>query len=289
MKRFTGTGWSAVSLILNGDMLTPGTVKGDRIVAGTEITSPLISAGTGEFSGTVNAKDGSFLEKVEIGSAGGYKAYIKSVTSSGYNIMWVENPIGDVMFAVQGNGNIYSIGGGYMNNLTIGEDCNILGVLKANQIQGELVVGKTYSTAAVTATSASWVSFASVEVTTAEEFDRTLEVNVLLSGNAYRSGNGNSGNVVAKVKARMTGDFGTVTTDQIETQTAYHAGQGGTTEVSLDRQITMMVTVPANTKGSMALQVQLVTGSGDYSAAKLSGTCGTQWIARIFRNGSGLS
>ncbi|MBY7981356.1 hypothetical protein KW452_02285 [Vibrio fluvialis] len=63
MKRFDGQGWVATTLILNGDMLTTGTVKGDRFVANTEIEAPILRGGTGEFGGLITAKEGSFLEK----------------------------------------------------------------------------------------------------------------------------------------------------------------------------------------------------------------------------------
>lgn len=162
MKRFDGQGWTATTLILNGDMLTTGTVKGDRIVANTEIEAPILRGGTGEFGGKVTAKDGSFLEKVEIGSAGGYRAYIQSVASAGYNMITVENPSGDVVFSVQGNGNLYSIGGGYLDNLTIGTNCNIQGTLRADQIIGDVVSAKAVIVDKTSYQNTYWTTIAAV-------------------------------------------------------------------------------------------------------------------------------
>lgn len=45
-KRYNGTAWVTPSVVLHGDVLTQGTVRGDRLVAGTEIVSPLITGGT---------------------------------------------------------------------------------------------------------------------------------------------------------------------------------------------------------------------------------------------------
>ncbi|WP_136484753.1 hypothetical protein [Vibrio sp. H11] len=139
MKRWTGSAWSTPTMIIHGDQITTGTVTGDRFVAGTEILTPVLTGGTGDFSGTVTAKDGSFIDKVEIGSAGGYRVFIRSVANAGYNVIEVVNSSGNVVFAVQGNGNLYSVAGGHLDNLTIGSNCDILGKLTANQIVGDLV------------------------------------------------------------------------------------------------------------------------------------------------------
>lgn len=44
-KRYTGTAWSTPNLLLHGDLISKGTVSGDRFTAGTEITSPSIYGG----------------------------------------------------------------------------------------------------------------------------------------------------------------------------------------------------------------------------------------------------
>ncbi|MBY7981355.1 hypothetical protein KW452_02280 [Vibrio fluvialis] len=201
--------------------------------------------------------------------------------------MWVENPSGDVMFAVQGNGNLYSIGGGYINNLTIGKDCSILGMLKANQIQGELVVARTYSNADAVS-KGGWASFGTIQVVTSEPFDRTLEAQVNLRVESSRTGINDSGDVWAKGYARMTGSFGTVQSDVLSSPPDYHSA-GGTTTSRAERMISLMILVPANTKGTMTLQVMLSDSRGKTSEARMSGTGGSKWIGRIFRNGTGLA
>ncbi|MGI2929464.1 phage tail protein [Vibrio fluvialis] len=45
-KSFDGNTWVQPALRLNGNLITPGSVYGDRFVAGTEIKSPVISAGS---------------------------------------------------------------------------------------------------------------------------------------------------------------------------------------------------------------------------------------------------
>ncbi|MCG6268266.1 DUF3672 domain-containing protein, partial [Vibrio furnissii] len=162
MKRWTGSAWSTPSMIVHGDQVTTGTMTGNRLVAGTEITTPVLKGGTGEFSGTVRAQDGSFIDKVEIGSAGGYRVFIRSVASAGYNVLEVVNSSGDVMFAVQGNGNIYSVGGGYLDNLTIGTNVDVMGRVRANQIIGDVVSAEAVSVSKTSHTSSSWRTVATV-------------------------------------------------------------------------------------------------------------------------------
>ncbi|EKO3640488.1 hypothetical protein M3898_000584 [Vibrio metschnikovii] len=139
MKRFNGSGWTAPTMIIHGDQMTLGSMHGNRIIAGTEVVAPHLRGGTGDFTGKVTAKDGSFIDQVEVGSAGGFRVFIRKVSNPGHNVIVVQNPSGDVVFALQGNGHIYSVGGGHLNNLTIGENCNVLGNFKANQMIGDLV------------------------------------------------------------------------------------------------------------------------------------------------------
>ncbi|MBE3653504.1 hypothetical protein [Vibrio navarrensis] len=55
VKSFSGTSWAAPALRLSGDLITPGSVYGDRFVAGTTISAPHIEGGTGNFLGKVQA------------------------------------------------------------------------------------------------------------------------------------------------------------------------------------------------------------------------------------------
>ncbi|MCG6216228.1 hypothetical protein, partial [Vibrio furnissii] len=114
-------------------------------------------------------------------------------------------------------------------------------------------------------------------------------VQVTVAARSSRSGTSNPGSVYATAYGRLTGTFGTVQSALVDAGVSYHSsGNGGTTSVSETQLITFMVTVPANWTGSMWAQVLLATGSGS-SEATMSGSCGTQWVGRLFRNGSGLS
>ncbi|MCG9624647.1 phage tail protein [Vibrio mediterranei] len=48
-KSFDGADWIAPQLLLSGNLITPNSIYGDRFVANTEITSPLIKGGQGYF------------------------------------------------------------------------------------------------------------------------------------------------------------------------------------------------------------------------------------------------
>lgn len=48
-KRYNDTAWVAPNFLLTGDMLVKGTITGDRLVAGTEITAPSIRGGDAAF------------------------------------------------------------------------------------------------------------------------------------------------------------------------------------------------------------------------------------------------
>lgn len=155
MKRFNGSGWTAPTMIIHGDQMTLGTMHGNRLVAGTEVVAPHLRGGTGDFTGKVTAKDGSFIDQVEVGSAGGFRVFIRKVSNPGHNVIVVQNPSGDVVFALQGNGHIYSIGGGHLNNLTIGENCTIKGNLDGangsfkGTVEADKIIGDLVSAASV--------------------------------------------------------------------------------------------------------------------------------------------
>ncbi|MGX9522504.1 phage tail tip protein J-related protein [Vibrio mediterranei] len=48
-KSFDGANWIAPQLLLNGNLITPNSIYGDRFVANSEITSPIIKGGQGYF------------------------------------------------------------------------------------------------------------------------------------------------------------------------------------------------------------------------------------------------
>lgn len=56
VKSFDGVSWVSPGFRFNGNLITPGTIFGDRIVAGSELSAPVIKGGTGWFEGSVYAK-----------------------------------------------------------------------------------------------------------------------------------------------------------------------------------------------------------------------------------------
>lgn len=56
VKSFDGASWVSPGVRFNGNLITPGTVFGDRFVAGSELSAPVIKGGTGWFEGSVYAK-----------------------------------------------------------------------------------------------------------------------------------------------------------------------------------------------------------------------------------------
>ncbi|HGS4460719.1 TPA: hypothetical protein ACMDOB_000560 [Vibrio metschnikovii] len=56
VKSFDGVSWVSPGFRFNGNLITPGTVFGDRFVAGSELSAPVIKGGTGWFEGSVYAK-----------------------------------------------------------------------------------------------------------------------------------------------------------------------------------------------------------------------------------------
>ncbi|MCU8443375.1 hypothetical protein OC516_19405 [Vibrio vulnificus] len=106
-KSYNGTAWVAPALRLSGDLITPGTIFGDRFVAGSELTSPVIKGGEAYFGKETGAP---------------FDGYHTKISPDGL----IET---DRIKAT----------GGEFDNVTIGENCDILGTLTAGQIVGDVV------------------------------------------------------------------------------------------------------------------------------------------------------
>ncbi len=173
--------------------------------------------------------------------------------------------------------NIIARGDGYFNNGWF------KGTVYADKISGDVVSALVLSKTAVTA-GVGWTTFDAVKVVGSSSKSRRLVVTVALKAESSRSGTGNSGTVRAKGRARITGTFGTVYSQYLETGEAYHSDQdGGTTMVVNNTEATLIVTVPANSTGTMTVQVD-----ADYGSVVVSGTSGTNWVAQLVPNGSDL-
>ncbi|MGR2836371.1 hypothetical protein ABMX52_22500, partial [Vibrio vulnificus] len=105
-KSYNGAAWVAPALRLSGDLITPGTIFGDRFVAGSELTSPVIKGGEAYFGKEVGAPFDGYHTKI--------------------------SPDGLIQ-----TDRIQATGGDF-DNVTIGENCEILGTLKAGQIVGDI-------------------------------------------------------------------------------------------------------------------------------------------------------
>ncbi|RZQ46843.1 hypothetical protein D8T55_04750 [Vibrio vulnificus] len=106
-KSYNGTAWVAPAMRLSGDLITPGTLYGDRFVAGSELTSPVIKGGEAYFGKETGAP---------------FDGYHTKISPDGL----IET---DRIKAT----------GGEFDNVTIGENCDILGRLSVSQIDGDVM------------------------------------------------------------------------------------------------------------------------------------------------------
>ena len=111
-RMYNGSKWIEPAMFIDGDLIATGTMRGDRLIAGTEIKSPLITGG---------------------------KMVAGSVISSG-NPPAFELLSDGTLYARRANisGNIHA-NSGELNNVVINENCRINGKLTASQIDGDIV------------------------------------------------------------------------------------------------------------------------------------------------------
>lgn len=142
-KQWDGTKFVPALLVVNGNTLVKGTLTGDTLIAGTEINTPKLIGGTGDFSGKVTMDEAYVNGQMKVGNLSGYSVTIRGqITSPNHDVINVYKDGTGTRFAVRGSGYVYSVGGGYLDNLTIGSNCDIQGKLKATQIDGDIVSGK---------------------------------------------------------------------------------------------------------------------------------------------------
>lgn len=110
-KMYNGAQWIEPAMFLDGDLIATGTMRGDRLIAGTEIKAPLITGG---------------------------QMVAGSLISSGYPPAFELHPDG-TLYARRANisGSV-NANSGTLNNVTINENCQILGKLTAMQIVGDI-------------------------------------------------------------------------------------------------------------------------------------------------------
>ena len=111
-RLYNGSYWVEPAMFLDGDLIATGTMRGDRLVAGTEITAPLITGGQMVAGSVVSSGTPPAFELQQDGTLYARRANI--------------------------SGSVYA-SSGQLDNVTISENCQILGKLTAMQIVGDIV------------------------------------------------------------------------------------------------------------------------------------------------------
>lgn len=262
----------------------PRDVSGNLVAPYYVNKTGYLYANNATIAGTITATRGYFQGQVDIGRVG---------TSSNYVRMYGQNSSGttnEFMRMYRGGRYKYrqfysgrTIWYGTSNNIVA--DFNpdngsftFNGTVYADKIVGDVVTAIRKSSADKNSNSTSWLTFGSVAVTSSRPYSRTLTVNVVVESHMSSRPSG-SDPKVGTAQGRMTGTFGTVYTNLIYCTQS----DTSTTTSSL---VMLSVNVPANTTGTMTLQIK-----GDYvtgSQAWMKGHAGTIWTAQLFKNGSDL-
>ena len=111
-KMYNGAQWVEPAMFLDGDLIATGTMRGDRLIAGTEIKAPLITGGQMVAGSLISSGNPPAFELQQDGTLYARRANI--------------------------SGSIYA-DSGRLNNVIIDENCHINGTLSATQIEGDIV------------------------------------------------------------------------------------------------------------------------------------------------------
>ncbi|SHO58805.1 phage tail tip protein [Vibrio quintilis] len=285
-KRFNGSSWVQPTLLIHGDLLATGTVSGDRLVANTEIKSPVINAGTGSFSGKVTAQSGSFVEQLQVGDSSSYHTVLQHVSGNSDQMFYIKNGYSAaVPFYIRKDGFFYSSGGGYLDNLTIGQNCKINGQLYAKNIIGDIVGARGYTLNAINDdSSATTQSFTVLTVSVQGNPADDLAERLLVMP---------SFTVSCTVSARTSLYLLTTVSTSTGQKNVYSSEQilGGESQVSGSVVIpSLSVTIPASTNlttATLTLTAQMTSLAGNNSSRKITLQAATVPV-QIFRNTSQL-
>jgi predicted phage tail protein len=141
-KMYNGEKWVEPAIFLDGDLIATGTMRGDRLIAGTEIKAPLVSGGK-IMAGTVVSEDyPPAFELLPDGTLNARKANISGKIAAN---------------------------SGELDNVIIGENCEIKGTLNADNIKGNLISAKHISIRGTTLNNAT-VSFVKIERSKRDQF-----------------------------------------------------------------------------------------------------------------------
>ena len=118
-KMYNGAKWVAPAMFLDGDLIATGTMRGDRLIAGTEIKAPLITGGKMIAGSVISSGTPPAFELLEDGTFNARKANISGKITANE---------------------------GELNNVVISENCVIQGKLTAMQIVGDIVKNVYFQT-----------------------------------------------------------------------------------------------------------------------------------------------
>lgn len=110
-RMYNGSKWIEPAMFIDGDLIATGTMRGDRLIAGTEIKSPLITGGKMVAGSVISSGNPPAFELLNDGTLNARRANI--------------------------SGNI-NANSGELNNVVINENCRINGKLTAMQIVGDI-------------------------------------------------------------------------------------------------------------------------------------------------------
>ena len=116
-RLYNGAQWIEPKMFIDGDLIATGTMRGDRLIAGTEIKAPLITGGQMIAGSVISAGTPPVFELLPDGTVNARKANI--------------------------SGNIYA-NSGELNNVIINKNCQIRGTLDVNQIRGNVLSAKLF-------------------------------------------------------------------------------------------------------------------------------------------------
>ena len=202
-----------------------------------------------------------------------------------------QNPDGLAVFNdVVARGSIFG-DYGELRNMTIRENCTVLGTIQANQIVGDIVSAITKSTAprSVTTSGTPWVSssnFGSVTIRNARSWNRTLQLTLQLTvavdfGEAF---------CVAGGRIVVTGSFGTIVSQEVQTQSK--VADSVDVNPLVRTMVNMAIPIPANTTGTINIHVdgRRVTSSrsATLTATVSAPTTNNTWSALMLTNGGDL-
>lgn len=116
-RMYNGAQWVEPAMFLDGDLIATGTMRGDRLIAGTEIKAPQITGGKMVAGNVISSGNPPAFELLEDGTLNARRANI--------------------------SGRIYA-NSGELNNVVINENCHVKGILNVGQIKGNIISAKSY-------------------------------------------------------------------------------------------------------------------------------------------------